>query len=40
MLLFTKNISTDQLSKKLDHKIINSFKVIEKKDISLELQLS
>lgn len=37
--LFTKNISVDQLSKKLDHKIIGLFKVIEKKSILLELQL-
>ena len=37
MWLFTKNISTDQLSKKLDYKIIGFFKVIKKKGISIEL---
>ena len=37
--LSTKNISTDRLSKKLDHKIIGFFDIIEKKSISLELQL-
>ena len=35
----TKNISTDQPSKKLDHKMIGPFEVIGKKGISLELQL-
>lgn len=35
--LFTKNISTDQPSKKLDLKIIDSFNVIRKKSISIEL---
>ncbi len=38
--LSTKNISTNQLSKKLDHKIIGPFDVIGKKSISLELQRS
>ena len=38
--LSTKNISTDRLSKKLDHKMIGLFEVIRKKSISLELQLS
>lgn len=38
--LSTKNINTDQPSKKLDHKMICSFEVIKKKDILLELQLS
>ncbi len=38
--LSTKNISTDQLSKKLDHKMISLFDVIGKNGISLELQLS
>ena len=37
--LFTKNISTDRPSKKLDHKMIGPFDVIGKKSISLELQL-
>ena len=37
--LSTKNISTDQPSKKLDHKMIGPFEVIGKKGISLELQL-
>lgn len=37
--LFTKNINTDQTSKKLDYKIIDFFEVIGKKSISLELQL-
>lgn len=40
ILLFTKNISTNQLSKKLVHKMISSFKVIRKKNILLELQPS
>lgn len=40
MWLFTKNITTNQLAKKLYHKIIGSFEVIGKKDnISLNLQL-
>ena len=39
MWLSTKNINTNQPSKKLDHKIISPFKVIRKKDILLELQL-
>ncbi len=37
--LSTKDISTDQPSKKLDHKIIGPFDVIGKKGISLEFQL-
>ena len=37
--LFSKNISTDRLSKKLDYKMIDFFNVIGKKNISLELQL-
>ena len=37
--LSTKNISTDQPTKKLDHKMIGLFDVIGKKGISLELQL-
>ena len=37
--LSTKNISTDQSSKKLDHKMIDPFDVIGKKSILLELQL-
>ena len=39
MWLSTKNISTNQPSKKLDHKIIGLFNVIGKKSILLELQL-
>ena len=39
MWLSTKNISTDWPSKKLDYKMIGSFKVIKKKCILLELQL-
>ena len=39
MWLSTENISTDQPSKKLDHKIIGSFEVIKKKNISLKWQL-
>ena len=40
MWLFTKNISTNQLAKKLYHKIIGFFEVIKKKNnISLKLQL-
>ena len=35
--LSMKNISNDQLSKKLDHNMISPFHVIEKKDISLKL---
>ena len=35
--LFTKNINTDQSSKKLNHKMIGSFKVIKKKNILLKL---
>ena len=38
MWLLTKNISTDWPSKKLDHKIIGLFEVIEKKNILLKLQ--
>ena len=37
--LSIKNISTDQLSQKLDHKMIGPFEVIGKKGILLELQL-
>ncbi len=40
MWLSTKNISTNQLSKKLDYKIIGIFDIIRKKNISLKLQLS
>ena len=36
--LSTKNISTNQLFKKLDHKMIGLFNVIRKKSILLELQ--
>ncbi len=39
MWLSTKNISTDQPFKKLDHKMIGPFDVIGKTRISLELQL-
>ena len=39
MWLSTKNISIDQLFKKLDYKMIDLFEVIGKKSISLELQL-
>lgn len=39
MWLSTENIITDQSSLKLDHKMIDIFKVIRKKDISLKLQL-
>ena len=39
MWLFTKNISIDQLSKKLDYKMINFFEVIGKKSILLEFKL-
>ena len=39
MWLSMKNISTDQPSKELDHKMIGLFDVIRKKSISLELQL-
>ena len=39
MWLSTKNINTNKLSKKLDHKMIDPFEVIGKKGISLELQL-
>lgn len=35
--LFTKNISTNQLSKKIYHKIIGFFEVIRTKNISLQL---
>ena len=37
MWLSTKYISTNQLSKKLDHKMIGPFKVIRKKNILLKL---
>lgn len=37
MWLLKKNINIDQSSKKLDYNIIESFKVIEKEDISLKL---
>ena len=37
--LSTNNIIINRLSKKLDHKMIGPFKVIEKKDILLKLQL-
>lgn len=39
MWLSTKKINTDRLFKKLNHKIIDYFEVIRKKDILLELQL-
>ena len=39
MWLSIKNISTNQPSKKLDHKMIGLFEVIGKKSILLELQL-
>ena len=39
MWLSTKNIGIDQLSKKLDHKMMDFFEVIGKKNILLELQL-
>ena len=39
MWLSTRNINTDQTSKKLLYNMIGLFEVIEKKDISLELQL-
>ncbi len=35
--LSIKNINTNRSSKKLDHKIIDLFDIIGKKDISLEL---
>lgn len=34
-----QNITTDQLSKKLDHKMLGFLKVMENKKISIELQL-
>lgn len=37
MWLFIKNISTGQLFKKLDYKIIDTFIFIEKKGISIKL---
>ena len=39
MRLSVKNISTNQLSKKLDYKMISPFEVIKKKSILLKLQL-
>lgn len=36
--LFRKNISTNQISQKLDHKIIAAFKLIKKSDVSPKLQ--
>lgn len=38
MWLFTQNISINQSSKKLNHKMISFFKVIGKKDLLLKLQ--
>ena len=40
MWLFIKNININQFFKNLDYKLKNSFKVIGKKNILLELQLS
>lgn len=37
--LSTKSITTDQLSRKLDNKIISVFKVIKNKRILVELQI-
>lgn len=39
MWLFTKNINTDKLFKKLDHYMIDPFKMIRKKNILLSIQL-
>lgn len=38
--LFSKNIDSDRFSKKLDHKMISSFEIVGKKDISSKLKLS
>ena len=37
--LSTRNLTTDRLSKKLDHKILGPFKVIGNKNVFIELQL-
>ena len=37
--LSTRNITTDQLSTKLDHKMLGSFQIIRNKGVSVELQL-
>ena len=36
---YTKNITINQLSKKLDYKMLGFFKVIENKKVSIKLQL-
>jgi hypothetical protein len=38
--LFIKNIQIDQSSRKLDHKMLKSFKIMKKKDSSYKLDLS
>jgi hypothetical protein len=38
--LFTRNIQIDRLFKKLDHKMLESFKILKKKDNSYKLELS
>lgn len=38
-MLLTKNITLNQRSKKLDHKILGFFKIIKNKSIFIELQL-
>jgi hypothetical protein len=38
--LFTKNIQIDRSSRKLDHKMIRSFKILKKRDSSYKLDLS
>jgi hypothetical protein len=40
MWLSTKNIQIDRSSRKLDHKMIKSFKILKKKDSSYKLDLS
>ncbi len=37
--LFTRNITTDRPSKKLDHKMLGPFEVIGNKGVAVELQL-